>query len=62
MKDNISNCILFRPTDVDGLVSRMKNYQLRFERREDFIRMFARKKINKRMAESILAVLKNQKA
>lgn len=62
VKDNISNCILFRPTDVDGLVSRMKNYQLRFERREDFIRMFARKKINKRMAESILAVLKNQKA
>jgi glycosyltransferase involved in cell wall biosynthesis len=58
VKDNVTNSILFKPTDVDGFVGLMKNYQLKFERRADFIRKFARKEIDKRLAESIVGVLK----
>ena len=58
VEKNIPNHILFRPTDVDDFVSQMKNYRLKFERREEFVRNFSRKTIDKKMAESIINILK----
>lgn len=57
VKKHIPNHILFRPTDVDGFVSQMKAYQLKFERRERFISEFSREGIDKRMAGSILNIV-----
>ena len=58
VEKNIPNHILFRPTDVDDFVSQMKNYQLKFERRDDFIKNFSRKSIDKKLAASIVGLLK----
>ena len=58
VEKNIPNHILFKPTDVDDFVSQMKNYQLKFERREEFIKNFSRKSIDKKLAESIVGLLK----
>lgn len=58
IKENVPNHILFKPTDVDDFVSQMKNYQLRFERREKFLSKYARTEIDKKMAENILNLLK----
>ena len=58
VEKNIPNHILFRPTDVDDFVRQMKNYQLRFERRDEFIQNFSRKSIDKKLAASILGLLK----
>lgn len=55
---NIPNHILFRPTDVDDLVCQMKAYQLKFERRDEFIKNFSRKSIDEKLAESIVGLLK----
>ena len=55
---NIPNHILFKPTDVDDFVSRMQAYQLKFKRREDFIKNFSRRSIDEKLAESIVGLLK----
>ena len=55
---NIPNHILFRPTDVDDFVCQMKAYQLKFERRDEFIKNFSRKSIDEKLAESIVGLLK----
>lgn len=58
VEKNIPNHILFKPTDVDDFVSQMRNYQLKFERRDDFIKNFSRKSIDKKLAASIVGLLK----
>lgn len=58
VEKNIPNHILFKPTDVDDFVSQMKNYQLKFERRDEFIQNFSRKSIDKKLAASIVGILK----
>lgn len=58
VEKNIPNHILFKPTDVDDFVSQMKNYQLKFERRDEFIKNFSRKSIDKKLAASIVGLLK----
>lgn len=58
VEKNIPNYILFKPTDVDGLVSQLKNYRLKFERRDKFIKNFSRKSIDKKLASSIVGLLK----
>lgn len=58
VEKNIPNHILFNPTDVDDFVSQMKSYQLKFERREEFIKNFSRKSIDKKLAASIVGLLK----
>lgn len=58
VEDNIANHILFKPTDVDDFVNQMKNYQLKFERRDEFIKNFSRKEIDKKLAASIVGLLK----
>lgn len=58
VEKNIPNHILFRPTDVDDFVSQMKTYQLKFERRDEFIKNFSRKSIDKKLAASIVGLLK----
>ena len=58
VEKNIPNHILFKPTDVDDFVNQMKAYQLKFERRDEFIKNFARRVIDERLAASILSVLK----
>lgn len=58
VEKNIPNHILFKPTDVDDFVSQMKNYQLKFERRDEFIQNFSRKSIDKKLAASIVGLIK----
>ena len=58
VEKNIPNHILFKPTDVDDFVGQMKNYQLKFERRDDFVKNFSRKSIDKKLAASIVSLLK----
>lgn len=58
VEKNIPNHILFKPTDVDDFVSQMKAYQLKFERRDEFIKNFSRKSIDKILAASIVGLLK----
>lgn len=58
VEKNIPNHILFKPTDVGDFVNQMKNYHLKFERRDEFIKNFSRKAIDKKLATSILSVLK----
>lgn len=58
VEKNILNHILFKPADVDDFVSQMKNYQLKFERRDEFIKNFSRKSIDKKLAASIVGLLK----
>jgi hypothetical protein len=58
VEKNIPNHILFKPTDVDDFVGQMRNYQLKFERRDEFIQNFSRKSIDKKLAASIVGLLK----
>ncbi len=58
VEKNIPNHILFKPTDVDDFVNQLHDYQLKFERRDEFIKNFSRKSIDKRMASSIVGLLK----
>lgn len=58
VEKNIPNHILFNPTDVDDFVNQIKNYQLRFEHRDVFIKNFSRKNIDKELAASIVGLLK----
>ena len=58
VEKNIPNHILFKPTDVDDFVRQMKAYQLKFERRNEFIQNFSRKSIDKKLAASIVGLLK----
>lgn len=60
VKKNIPNHILFKPTDVDDFVSQMNNYQLRFERRGEFIKNYSRSSIDKMLASSIISVLRKK--
>lgn len=60
VEKNIPNHILFRPTDVDDFVHQMKNYQLKFERRDEFIKNFSRKSIDAKLAASIIGLLSHK--
>ena len=54
---HIPNHILFKPTDVEDFVNQMKAYQLKFERRDEFIKNFSRRSIDEKLAASIVGVL-----
>lgn len=58
VEKNIPNHILFKPIDVADFVSQMKAYQLKFERRNEFIKNFSRKIIDEKLAKSIVDLLK----
>lgn len=58
VEKNIPNHILFKPTDVDDFVNQMKAYQIKFERRDEFIQNFSRKSIDEKLAVSIVGLLK----
>lgn len=58
VEKNIPNHILFKPTDVDDFVNQMKAYQIKFERRDEFIQSFSRKSIDEKLAASIVGLLK----
>ncbi|MEL5894377.1 glycosyltransferase family 4 protein [Bacteroides sp. GD17] len=59
VKDNLSNYILFKPTDVDDFVSQMKDYKLSFEERVSFKKKYSRENIIREMADSILNICKS---
>ena len=58
IRDNLSNYILFRPTNVDDFVNQMKGYSLSFEERVEFKKKYSRDSIIKEMADSILNICK----
>ncbi|HUR30158.1 MAG TPA: glycosyltransferase family 4 protein [Saprospiraceae bacterium] len=56
--NQISNCIVFLPADVDDFVKKVKNYVYKTEFRKEFIDKYKRENINKQMAMNILSYLK----
>lgn len=58
VENNIPNHILFRPTDVDDFVKQIKEYKLKFERRNDFVNNFSRKNIDRELAACIVGLMK----
>ena len=60
IEDNLSNYILFKPTDVNDFVFQIKNYSLSFGERKEFKKKYSRQNIMKNMASSILDILKKK--
>lgn len=56
MQENIENCILFDPGDVEHMISQMKSYKYINIRRLKFIEEFRRDAIMSRMSDSILSI------
>lgn len=54
LKENMSNLILFEPTNVDELYMKLINYSYKNEERLEFKEKFSRKEINKQMSKSIM--------
>ena len=57
LKENVENCLLFSPCNVEELVDIFNNYVYQKYRREKFIHQFKRANINKELAQSILSYL-----
>lgn len=57
IEKNITNKILFLPTDVDDMVNQLRDYTYRNEYRKEFIEKFKREAINREMAETIINYL-----
>ncbi|MFO7889733.1 MAG: glycosyltransferase family 4 protein [bacterium] len=55
METHLDNVILFKPGNVEELVSKLKSYKYKTSNRSDFIRKFSRERINREMAASILS-------
>ncbi len=55
LKENISNLILFEPTNADELYNSLTNFKYRNEERKQFKKKYSRTEINKRMTESIIS-------
>ncbi len=54
LNKNMSNLILFKPGDYKTLILKLKLYEYKNEKREEFIVKFSRSNINEKMAVSIL--------
>ena len=54
IQENLSNYILFAPTDVESMVEQILKFDGGGEKQGDFVKRFARKNIMKEMARSIL--------
>ena len=54
IQENLSNYILFAPTDVESMVEQILKFDGGGEKQGDFVKRFARKHIMKEMARSIL--------
>lgn len=57
VQKNLPNSILFSPTDVLGLVEKLRKYTLVFENRTDFKEKYNRNHIMSEMADSLLSVI-----
>ena len=58
VEKNISNHILFKPTEVEDFVNQIQKYELRFESRDEFVQTYSREVIDRQLAKSIVSVLK----
>jgi len=56
IRENISDYILFKPTDVSDFVNQIKKFSSTFEHRTNFIKKFGRKNIMREMAQDILSL------
>ncbi len=54
LKENISNLILFEPTNADELYNKLTSFTYKNEERIEFKKNFSREEINKRMTKSII--------
>jgi glycosyltransferase involved in cell wall biosynthesis len=57
VRDNVSNALLFEPTDHQAMVTLLKGYTYKSAKRSDFVKKFHRKAINEAMAASIISYL-----
>ena len=57
VRENVSNVLLFEPTNYLVMVTLLKEYSYKREERTEFINKFKRKAINEAMAESIISYL-----
>ncbi|CAL2082837.1 glycosyltransferase family 4 protein [Tenacibaculum sp. 190524A05c] len=55
LKENMSNLILFEPTNADQLYNSLKNFVYKNEERIEFKKSYSRLEINRRMSESIIS-------
>jgi len=58
VKENMLNTILFNPGDYQGLVKKLNQYEYRKLKRDDFEAKFSRQKINEKMADSLISLIK----
>ena len=54
IRENLSNYILFAPTDIESMVEQILKFDRGNQEQGDFVNKFARKNIMKEMARSIL--------
>jgi len=58
INDNLSNVILFEPSDFNSMIEQLKSYTYTREIRYDFINKFKRSNLNMEMASNILKYIK----
>lgn len=58
ISNNLTNYILFNPTNVDDFVNQIKNFEIKYELRDKFIAKYSRSNITKHLADSIIKAAK----
>ncbi|WP_299677787.1 glycosyltransferase family 4 protein [uncultured Dokdonia sp.] len=61
IKEEVSNSITFKPTDVDDFVTKLENYTYKEVSRDAFVAKFSRESINREMVSSILNIASGSK-
>ncbi|MFV0501416.1 MAG: glycosyltransferase family 4 protein [Bacteroidales bacterium] len=59
VSNNLTNYILFNPTDVDDFVNQLNNFEIKYEYRNEFISKYSRLNITKQLADSIINISVN---
>ena len=61
IQENLENYILFAPGDAETLVSKLKSFEFKNQRRSAFIFAYSRKSIMEKMADSIITTVYKSK-
>lgn len=57
VRENVTNALLFEPTDYHAMATLLKEYSYKREERREFINKYKRKAINEAIAQSIITYL-----
>ena len=61
LSEEMSNVILFKPGDYKDLIQKLNKYKYKTTERKEFIKKYSRDNINKKMTQSILLLLSENK-